>query len=350
MSARALGLTCDNILEAEIVMADGSVRNVNASDPNYSSLFWALQGGGAGNFGIVTNFLFKLTNVTNRTTTSETWTGPMARIVMEVVMEAIADDSLPRSTTLACRLFLDDAGQVSFMIASQVLETQTQANEILRKLTGNHPPASSTVAEQTYPPKQETRKRSAAKGNAGLHDFADSKMMNAPSSRPAETCLPGPLPHKVSSAFVKNGKVAQAAEACYDFLLRNNKSFPNANTYISFHSFGGAIADRAPNETAFTYRDRMLLLQFQAWWSDPADDSTDQYINWVRDVRTTLASQGLTDGGFFNFQDASITPETDRHALMKYYYGNNLDRLIDLKIKYDPNNVFQSGMSIPNKR
>lgn len=46
----------------------------------------------------------------------------------------------------------------------------------------------------------------------------------------------------------------------------------------------------------------------------------------------------------------SITPETDRHALMKYYYGNNLDRLIDLKIKYDLNNVFQSGMSIPNKR
>jgi hypothetical protein len=94
----------------------------------------------------------------------------------------------------------------------------------------------------------------------------------------------------------------------------------------------------------------MLLLQFQAWWSDPADDSTDQYINWIWDVRTTLASQGLADGGFFNFQDASIAPEADRNALMEYYYGINLDKLIDVKIQYDPNNVFQSGMSIPNKK
>jgi hypothetical protein len=339
MSARALGLTCDNILEAEIVMADGSVRNVKASDP----LFWGLRGGGAGNFGIVTNFLFKLTNVEYKRTLSDTWTGPMARRVMEGVMEAIADDSIPRSVTLACRLFLDDAGQVSFTMNSQELGTRMQANDFLRKITGNHPPASSTVAEHTYPSQQET-------GSAGLHHFADSKLMNASSSRPSDTCLTGPLPHKVSSAFVKNGNVMQAAQACYDFLLRNNRSFPNANTYISFHSFGGAIGDIHPKETAFPYRDRMLLLQFQAWWGNPADDSTDQYINWVRDVRTTLASQGLTDGGFFNFQDASIVPETDRYALMKYYYGINLDRLIDLKIQTDPNNVFKSGMSIPNKR
>ncbi|HEX3527958.1 MAG TPA: FAD-binding oxidoreductase [Thermoanaerobaculia bacterium] len=343
MSARALGLTCDNILEAEIVLADGSVRTVNASDP--TGLFWALQGGGAGNFGIVTNFLFKLTNVANKTSLSQTWTGPKARLAMVDFMEAIANNSIPRSMTLACRLFLDDTGQISFMLTIQSLDTRAQTEEVLRKLTGNHPPASSAVAEQTY-----TGGSQAVHGDAGLHDFADSKMMSASSARPGDTCLTGPLPHKVSSAFVKNDQVVQAAEACYDFLLKNNKPFPNANTYISFHSFGGAIADKAPKETAFFYRDRMLLLQFQAWWSDPADDSTDQYINWIWDVRTTLASRGLTDGGFFNFQDASIAPEADRHALMKYYYGGNLDRLIGVKIQYDPKNIFQSGMSIPTKR
>ena len=91
--------------------------------------------------------------------------------------------------------------------------------------------------------------------------------MNASLSRPGDTCLTGPLPHKVSSAFVKNGREVQAAEACFDFLLRNNRPFANANTYISFHSFGGAIGDKAPGDTAFPYRERMLLLQFQAWWS-----------------------------------------------------------------------------------
>lgn len=339
MSARALGLTCDNILQAEIVVADGSARNVNASDP----LFWALQGGGAGNYGIVTNFLFKLTNVAYKRTKSNTWTAPLARTVMEEVIGEIAGDRVSRSWTYACRLFLDDAGQVSFMATAQELGTGTPADEPLRKLAGDHPPASSAVAEHNYPLRQET-------GDASLHHFADSRMTSASPSRPGDTCLTGPLPHKVSSAFVKKGKEVLAAQACYDFLLRNNRSFPNANTYISFHSFGGAIGDIRPDETAFRYRDRVLLLQFQAWWSDPADDSTDQYIQWIRDVRTTLLSLGLTDGGFFNFQDASVAPETDRYALMKYYYGANLDRLIDLKIQHDPNDVFRSGMSIPNKK
>jgi len=251
------------------------------------------------------------------------------------------------------------------MVTGQDLDTWTHADEILRKLSDNQPPASFMVAEHArtelmvaerthtelmVAEHASTGKHQVAKGDAVLHHFADSRMMNAPSSRPKDTCLTGPLPHKVSSAFVKKGKEVQAAQACYEFLRRNNKPFPNANTYISLHSFGGAIGDKAPNETAFPYRDRMLLLQFQAWWSDPADDSTDQYINWVRDVRTTLAEQGLTDGGFFNFQDASIAPETDRHALMKYYYGNNLRKLIDVKIQYDEKNMFQSGMSIPNIR
>jgi len=345
MSSRALGLTCDNILKAEIVLADGSVRIVEANDS--TKLFWALQGGGAGNFGIVTNFLFKLTNVKNKTTRSQTWKGPLAKVVMEGVTGLIADDkSIPRSVTVACRLFLDEEGLLSFTVMSQVLETQAKADKILRKLTGDHPPDSSTVAEDSY-----TGKGLVAKGEAGLHHFADSKLklMNPSfSSRPGDTCLKGPLPHKVSSAFVKKGKEVQAAKACYEFLLKNNKLFPNANTYISFHSFGGAIADKAPKETAFPYRDRMLLLQFQAWWNDPEDDSTEDYINWVRDVRTTLASQGLTEGGFFNFQDASIA--TDRYALMQYYYGNNLDTLMGVKNRYDPKDVFKSGMSIPTKR
>lgn len=340
MSARALGLTCDNILQAEIVLADGSVQTVNASDPRHARLFWALQGGGAGNFGIVTSFLFKLTNVASKTTETDTWTGLTAKFVMAKVVQAIANESIPRSTTLACRLFLDDAGQITFSMTSQVLDARAQADEILREITGGQAPDSSTVAEQTH-----TGELQEAQGMAGLHHFADSKLMSASPAKPADTCFTGPLPHKVSSAFVKNGREVQVAEACYEFLLRNNKPFPNANTYISFHSFGGAIGNRPWNETAFPYRERKLLLQFQAWWSDPADESTDRYIDWIRDVRTTLASYDLTDGGFFNFQDASIAP--DRYELMKYYYGRNLDTLIGIKNEYDPHNMFQSGMSIP---
>ncbi len=342
MSARALGLTCDNILKAEIVKADGSVLTVAPSDPypSISSLFWALQGGGAGNFGIVTNFLFKLTNVENKTTMEEKWTSNAARFMMQNYVEFIANDWFLRSTTLACRLYLDEKGQITFMASSQTLDTRAQAEEILGKLKANHPPDSSTVAEQS----------ATAEGDAVVHHFADSKMASASPGLPKDTCKTGPLPHKVSSAFVKIGKEEQAAEACYEFLSRNNKPFPNANTYISFHSFGGAIGDIAWDKTAFPYRDRRLLLQFQAWWCDPADESTDQYIDWIRGLRTTLASEGLTDGGFFNFQDASIVPETDRHALMRYYYGRNLDRLIGVKIEHDPANVFRSGMSIPNKR
>ena len=356
MSARALGLTCDNILEAEIVLAGGSVCTANATDPKHAHLFWALQGGGAGNFGVVTSFLFKLTNVPHKTTETNTWTGDTAKKVMKSVVQAIANDSIPRSTTLACRLYVDDKDQITFMMTSQTLDVRARAQEILHKITGGHYPSPSfTASERTYTEHLVEEHTYTGKGQvaqkvagAGLHHFADSKLMTASPTRPADTCLTGPLPHKVSSAFVKIGKEEQAADACHDFLVRNNKPFPNANAYISFHSFGGAIGNRPWNETAFPYRDRKLLFQFQAWWSDPADESTNRYIDWIHDVRKMLASQGLTDGGFFNFQDASIAP--DRYELMKYYYGPNLDKLIGIKKDYDPDNVFQSGMSIPVKK
>ena len=61
MNSRKDGLTCDNILAVEVVLASGDI--VQASNDNHPDLFWAIRGGGGGNFGVVTRFLFKLQNI-----------------------------------------------------------------------------------------------------------------------------------------------------------------------------------------------------------------------------------------------------------------------------------------------
>lgn len=369
MSARHLGLTCDTLLEAEIVLADGTVKTVNDTVPDggLRELFWALKGGGAGNFGIVTKFTFNLYPISVLTTFTITWTGSDAQQIEQI--ERILDhwlaqlSSYPETITTVCRLSRNEHGAITLLMMGQIFGTQDDAQAYTNPYTSIYPPVSTTFTEeiqnlmpasntvllteksQRLMPASNTARPS---GLLGGHHFTGSKHESprhpgdGKLPPPSDTCLTGPVPHKVSSAFANNATIHRIGKECIQY-LQDHGFFPGANTYVSLHSFGGAISRFALGHTAFPYRDRLLLLQFQAWWSDPYDEETANYIQWIKNFRSALA--GLTDGGFFNFQDASITENKDQ--LLKYYFGDNLDKLMAVKTRYDSGNMFQSGMSIP---
>jgi len=160
------------------------------------------------------------------------------------------------------------------------------------------------------------------------------------------------LPHKVSSAFPR-GDIAQLSQKIIDFVDKH-QNFDKAATYLSIHSLGGKIKQISADSSSFFYRDKEFLLQFQAWWQRPNDEKSEDYINWIRNFRQELDKAGCIEGAFINFPDQTIVEpsgdeKADKIRLLRYYYGNNLDRLREIKAKYDPHNFFSFGMSIPPK-
>ncbi|MGB3468516.1 MAG: FAD-binding protein [Cyclobacteriaceae bacterium] len=181
-----------------------------------------------------------------------------------------------------------------------------------------------------------------------------------------------PHPHKVTSAFSKKtgendyAKVAARVTNYFDKTVRENEqlNFKYVRCYMTFHAMGGAMSNKELDQvTSFAFRDTEYLIQIQAWWNFPAksnDSSTNwttdpewqqPYVDWVTGFRRELAEDKLVEGAFINFVDKDLGPdynkESGRYELLKEYYQEKLDELIDAKSTYDPENVFNFPMSIP---
>jgi hypothetical protein len=117
---------------------------------------------------------------------------------------------------------------------------------------------------------------------------------------------------------------------------------------------GGTIkGDPVWNEqSCFAFRDKPFILQYQAWWANRDDRALGQRcLAWVRDFREKM--KPYTEGAFINFPDKDLVPNSEtpegRNALLRYYYAGNLELVIAIKRKYDPENFFNFQMGIPTQ-
>jgi hypothetical protein len=340
LSARNLGLTCDNILQAEVVLADGRIVMANAV--THDRLFWAIRGGGGGNFGVVTRFLFKISKIGSYLTTFEVdW----AKKDMEAVTLKWVSllTSFDRKMTTVARLSVvsnTNTGK-SLQLFGQYFGTEAQARQALKPLYDIAAPSFQNY--QTKP----TGKKAVNTNEAATSSAEDSlqvqlgrklQELTLGAAPPAETCGSKPNPHKVSSVFPLSAAAEQnMIRACIDFINRS-VYYPTANTYLSIHSFGGAIKDVPSGGTAFAFRDKNFLLQFQAWWSDVSDPLGPKYIKWIEDFRIRMTN--YAQGAFINFPDI-------KQPLLTYYGPVNFNTLQVAKRMYDPTNMFNFPMSIP---
>lgn len=350
--SRNYGLTCDNVLDADVVLADGTLVKNIGTNPAYKDLFWALKGGGHGNFAIITRFLFRLSPLNPIVSQSWPYSGNAAISMCTAWLNSLSET--PNKFTTFGRLFVNDPsapGVVSFVLTAFVFGTQADLDAYIAGISKKSGLGDEAAAELTG------MSTDAADANAHFehsntpHTLLSNSKEGSTGQKPSSTCNAGPLPHKVSSAFVRNESLGDLAERAAAFLAQNTSWFLNASAYLSLHQFGGAIGAIDPNSSAFPYRDRQCLLQFQAWWNDPEDQQTPEYLNWIENFRGSLSE--LTDGGFANFQDMAIVPNynskdyNQRIRLLKYYYGDNLAHLQAVKLKYDPADVFHYPMSVP---
>ena len=186
--------------------------------------------------------------------------------------------------------------------------------------------------------------------HAGAHLYLGGLMQPGPPNAPAQTC-DVPHPHKISSTFPKSNDYEDLAREMVEF-IQNSEASKSTNKYLSLHGMGGAIRNESDTESAFPYREKDFMMQFQAWWKasdDPQfnDRQTAQNLRWIENFREKMIP--YTEGSFINFPDINLVadPDHQRLELLEFYYGRNLTELRKIKTKYDPGYLLQFGLSIP---
>ena len=355
---RRYGLTCDSLVGVEMVTARGDIVTVSREGGESDrALLRALRGGGGGNFGVVTKFCFRLHRWTGDLTTvnltwdEETLQGDrLDRFVMHWV------NSFPRDpdnnlTTFLRISTLGPAGGDRVVMGGRYVGSPDQAKARVHALLAGQPgptgetypkvPRTQPVAESVEPDPRELEILRRALGTLPGYQPGPERAesIEAPGGEPdlSETCAGVPLRHKISSGFARRPLDVEAVRVM-NRIIRTSEPWPDSRLYLSLHCLGGAMADEGDG-SSYAFRDRDVLLQFQAWWLPDAARLDDCCIAWIERFRKAMTP--YTDGAFINF--------IDRDIALDEYYKSKFQPLIVTKRQWDPDNFFRFEMSIPTK-
>jgi FAD/FMN-containing dehydrogenase len=306
LSGRKFGLTSDNLLEATVVRADGTVALANAS--RHSDLFWALRGGGGGNFGIVTRFVFRTHPASDVTTYSLEWPWADAKQVVQAWQQLAphAPDGL--ASVLNVNAAAGSTGPPSISSAGQFFGSEPALRALLAPLVSAGTPTRYTVTPRTF--------------LGAVHYFAGGGG--------------GRSTFAAKSSIGKRLLTPAGIDALLN-QLEARRTTGTGSGVVLLDSWGGAI-NRVPKpNTAFVHRDALFSMQYLAYWgaAEPAAPN----IAWLR--RCHAAMRPYVSG--FAYQNY-IDP--DLSTWPNAYYGSNLARLRQVKRRYDPHNVFHFRQSI----
>ena len=307
---RYAGLCCDALVGARMVTAAGDV--VDASAHTHADLFWALRGGGGGNFGIVTSFTFRVVPIGNVAIYQATWAWHDLPAVVRA-WQAWAPATDRRLTSV---LALPAKAQGQIRSAGQFVGPLHELRALLVPLLAAAPLVNLQV--QTLP-------------------FIDAVDLFAGVVPGQETWAAHW--HSDQTAFKNTSAYAYApfGDAAISTLMDALADAPSADNLVQFDAYGGAVADVAPADTAFAHRTALFNLQYQAYWTAPSDAQRNR--RWVEAFRRSMLP--FTRGGYVNYIDRDVV------HWQRYYYGSNFERLVTVKAAWDPANVFRFAQSIP---
>jgi hypothetical protein len=319
MSARKFGLTCDNLLEATVVLADG--RAVVANAHEHADLYWALRGGGGGNFGIVTRLVFRTHPVDHVITYSLEWPWADAKRVIQAWQKLAphAPDGL--FSVLNVNVAADSSATPHITSAGQFYGTESRLRSLLQPLAEAGTPTRFTTVNRTY--------LSATQMWAGCS--GDLAACHLP---PQGTASRGTFAAKSS---ISNTPLSAAG---IDALIRQielRRATGSGSGIVLLDSYGGAINRVPKGKTAFVHRDALFSMQYVAYWAPGAAAAPN--IAWLRGCYAALRPY-VSSFAYQNYIDPDLS--NWQHA----YYGANLPRLQRVKRAYDPHNVFRSRQSI----
>jgi FAD/FMN-containing dehydrogenase len=307
--SRKHGMTVDNLLAVEMVMADGGQLRASASENE--DLFWGVRGGG-GNFGIVTNFEFKLHPV-----------GPQ----------------------VLCGLIVFPFDAAKSVLAQFARFTETMPDELnVWMVTRKAPPL-------PFLPADVHGKEIVALAVCYAGEPAEGERLIAPlrgfgkalgehiGVQPYVAWQQAfdPLLTKGARNYWKSHNFALLSDDAIDTIVEYAARLPSPQCEIFIGTIGGQTTRVAPGAMAYSCRDAKYVMNVHGRWESAAEDQ--RGIAWAREF--FKKSEPFASGGaYINFLTQD---ETDRIA---FAYGTAFTRLIDLKKKYDPTNFFRMNQNI----
>ncbi|HEU5391507.1 MAG TPA: FAD-binding oxidoreductase [Streptosporangiaceae bacterium] len=300
---RTHGLTCDSLLAARVVLADGSA--ITCDGGQASDLFWALRGAGHGTFGVVTTLDIRTGPEPDTTAFHLTWRYEHA----ERVIRAWQDWAPAAPGELAASLLITASGArpLEVNVFGAMLGGEAATVRMLGELKV-HDPATAYTEPMPY--------RDTKRYLAELGDQMTAAVPEAGHSFVKSEFFRRPLPDGAVAALVAG-------------LGRDLR--PGQARELDFSPWGGAYNRVAADATAFPHRDALFLLK-QAVTVSPADDQA-AARDWL--ARSWAAAHPWGTGGAYpNFPDPDL-PDPDRA-----YYLGNYDRLREVKARYDPAGFF----------
>lgn len=323
---RQFGLTCDRLTAARVVTADG--RAIVADAQGHEDLWWALRGGGGGNFGVVTSFTFAVAPIPPLAlfTLRFPWSGAAE------VLEAWAHWMVgaPGELWSNCLLLRDGTAgytaQVAGVVCASVAEASTQVDRLTSTL--GVAPSSRFVGGDEYLRAMEVEAGCAGLSVAACHIHTErpAGVLDHTAYAAKSSYLTGP------PSAARCAQLVSALEALADYS-------PYVGGGLAFDAMGGAVNAVAPDATAFVHRDALACIQASFSWSgansSPAVAGGHQWLAFLGSSVFDPAA-----GAYQNYIDPTLADWPTA------YYGANLPRLRAVKTAYDPDDLFHFAQSI----
>lgn len=309
---RRIGLTCDQLVETDIVTADGELLKCNAAEN--TDLFWAARGAGGGNFGIHTSFTFETHPAPRLTVFDLVWL-TRQEDVLRALLDVLhaAPNELGVKVSVTAKPVADRAPEIAVKLLGQYAGTRAAFEALLAPVYA--------IARPELPGADLIEETDYWSGQSRLSERGDREF-----------------------AYERSRYVMKPlSDTAIGVIFAHLRAWPATGVGAMWKGFltGGAIRNVAPDATAFVHRRDWLLSGTEVnWVASDAPAQVQRSMAWMDGFHAAMRPY-TSDECYQNFIDDG---ETD---WPRAYYGENLERLVRIKRAFDPRNVFQYAQSVP---